>query len=177
MHLADWQVCLLNPGRKVMNRVLNVLCIAVTLSVANVRAQTIQDLAGTWTLVAVYVERDGVKTDTYGPQPRGILAVDANGSYALVIARSGLPRFASNNRTTGTNEENQAVVSGSLAHFGTLSIDTVDKAIIFRIAASTFPNWDGTEQKRPFTLKGDELRYVAVGSGGGSGPVIWRRAK
>jgi len=34
------------------------------------------------------------------------------------------------------------------------------------------------EQKRPFTITGDELKYAfAVGSMGDSGTVVWRRVK
>jgi hypothetical protein len=44
-----------------------------------------------------------------------------------------------------------------------------DKTITFSIATSTFPNWDGADQKRPFTLAGDQLKYtVPAASGGGT---------
>jgi hypothetical protein len=53
-----------------------------------------------------------------------------------------------------------------------------DKIITFKIETSTFPNWDGIEQKRPFTITGDELQYtVPAQSGGGTGTVVWKRAK
>ena len=43
---------------------------------------------------------------------------------------------------------------------------------------STFPNWDGTEQKRPFTVTSDELKYtVAAASGGGTVTIVWKRTK
>jgi len=92
--------------------------------------------------------------------------------------RAGLPKVASNNRTTATPEENKAIVGGSLSHFGTLSVNAADKTFTFKIATATFPNWDGTEQKRPFTVTGDELKYtVAAASGGGTATVVWKRAK
>jgi len=107
-----------------------------------------------------------------------ILTVDANGRYVLVIARADLPKVASNNRTTATPEENKAIVQGSGAHFGTLSVNAADKTITFKIETSLFPNWDGTEQKRPFTVTGDELTYtVPAASGGGTATVVWQRAK
>jgi hypothetical protein len=104
--------------------------------------------------------------------------VDANGRYVLAIVRAGLPKVASNNRTTATPEENKAIVGGSITHFGTLSVNAEDKTITFKIETSTFPNWDGIEQKRPFTITGDELQYtVPAQSGGGTGTVVWKRAK
>ncbi len=94
----------------------------------------------------------------------------------LVIVRSDLPKIASNNRMAGTPEENRAVVEGSIAHFGTYSVD--GDSLVFRIHAATLPNWDSAEQKRPFTLAGDKLTYwVPTASGGGTGPLVWRRVK
>ncbi len=99
-----------------------------------------------------------------------------DGRYALVLLRSDLPKFASNNRMTGTPEENKAVVQGTNSHFGTYSVD--GNNLVFRIEAATYPNWSGAEQKRPFTLTGDELTYVVpAASGGGTARLVWRRAK
>jgi hypothetical protein len=155
---------------------LGLLCLGVALSAGEVYAQTIKDLAGTWTIVSGVTEQGGNKTDTFGPNPKGILMVDANGRYVLTIVRAGLPKVASNNRTTATPEENKAIVGGSITHFGTLSVE--DKTITFKIETSSFPNWDGLEQKRPFTITGDELQYmVPAQSGGGTGTVVWKRAK
>ena len=53
------------------------------------------------------------------------------------------------------------------------------KFITFNIKASTFPNFDGTVQKRALTIKGDELIYVPTVASDGSAPqdVIWKRMK
>ena len=157
---------------------LGLLVLSVILSAGEVCAQTAKDLAGTWTLVSVVAEQGGNKTEPFGPHPKGILMVDANGHYVIAIARAGLPKVASNNRTTGTPEENQAIVGGSLTHFGTLAVNAADKTITFKIETATFPNWDGTEQKRAFTVIGDELTYtVPAASGGGTATTVWKRAK
>ena len=166
------RVCKLTIGT------LGLLFLGVVLSAGAVFAQTAKDLVGTWTLVSAINEQGGNKTDTYGPHPKGILTVDANGHYVLAIARADLPKIASNNRTTATPEENKAIVQGSNTHFGTVSVSAADKTIIFKIETSTFPNWDGIEQKRSFTLTGDELTYtVPAASGGGTATVVWKRAK
>ena len=166
------RVCKLTLGT------LGVLVLGVVLSAGEVFAQTVKDLVGTWTLVSSVNEQGGNKTDQFGPNPKGILIVDANGHYVLAIARAGLPKVASNNRTTATPEENKAIVGGSIFHFGTLSVNAADKTMTFKIETSTFPNWDGTEQKRPFTLTDDELRYTSSSaSGGGTATVVWKRAK
>jgi len=157
---------------------LGVLLLGVALTAGNALAQTARDLVGTWTLVSAINEQGGDKTDIYGPHPKGILTVDANGRYVLVIARADLPRVASNNRTMATPEESQAIVQGSIAHFGTVSVNAADKTITFKIETSLFPKWDGTEHKRPFTVTGDELTYtVPSTSGGETATVVWQRAK
>jgi len=157
---------------------LGVLLLGVALAAGDAFAQTAQDLVGTWTLVSAINEQAGDKTDTYGPHPKGILTVDANGRYVLVIARADLPKVASNNRTMATPEANKAIVQGSITHFGTVSVNAADKTITFKIETSLFPKWDGTEQKRPFTGTGDELTYtVPSASGGGTATVVWQRAK
>jgi Lipocalin-like domain len=166
------RVCTLTIGT------LGLLLLGVVLSAGAVFAQTTKDLAGTWTLVSNVTEQGGHKTDTYGPHPHGILMVDANGRYVIAFARADLPKIASNNRTTATPEENKAIVGGSVTHFGTLSVNAADQTITFKIATATFPNWDGTEQQRPFTVTGDELTYtVAAASGGGTATSVWKRAK
>lgn len=138
-----------------------------------------QQIAGAWSYVSVDTVRpDGSRVPIYGPNPQGLVIFDGNGHYALVNARTGLPGFASKNRMEGTPEEYKAVVQGSIAHFGRYTIDEADKTVTFHIETSTFPNWNGIEQKRPFTLKGDELKWTTPGaSNGGTAEVVLKRAK
>ena len=167
------RVCKLTLGT------LGLLFLGVVLAAGDAFAQTAKDLAGTWTLVSAINEQGGNKTDPFGPNPKGILIVDPNGRYVIIAARADLPKVASNNRTTATPEENKAIVQGSVAHFGSLSVNAADKTITFKIETyTTFPNSDGTEQKRPFTVTGDELKYtVPAASGGGTSTTVWKRAK
>jgi hypothetical protein len=165
------RICKLSIGT------LGVLFFGVVLPVDTVSGQTAKDLVGTWTLVSALTEEGGTKTLAYGPNPKGIMTVDANGMYVIVTARAGLPKVAANNRTTGTSEENKAIVVGSIAHFGTMSVDEAEKAIILKIETATFPNWDGTEQKWPFTITGDTLQFtVSSATGGGTATAVWKRA-
>jgi|ERR1700722_10133328 len=89
-------------------------------------AQTAKDLVGTWTLVSVVTERDGRKFDTSGPNAKGLLVFDANGRYSIIFIAANLPKFVSGNRSSGTADENKAVVAGSLAHFGTYVVDEAE---------------------------------------------------
>jgi lipocalin-like protein len=145
-------------------------------------AQTTTDLVGTWTLVSITLERDGKKTDFYGPSPQGQVMYDADGRFSVIISRSDLPKFASDNREAGTAEENKAIVQGSLAYFGTYSVSETDKIITTHVESSTFPNWNGIDRKTSFNISGDELSTQVVSGpltsiGTGTAYVVWKRAK
>ena len=158
------------------------MIVGTALSVPNVGAQQkplTKQLVGTWKYAAVDVVRpDGTRVPLYGPNPRGVASFDDGGHYILLTARASLPKFASNDRTKGTPEEYRSVVDGSIAHFGTYTVNEADKTITFHIETSTYPNWDGTQQKRPFSIIGDTLTWrTPASSGGGTAEVILKRAK
>lgn len=153
-------------------------CLAPTARDVGAQQKSLRDqLVGTWVYVANDIVRpDGTRVPQFGPQPQGLAMFDSAGHYVLLTARSGQPKFASNNRMTGSPEENQSVVQGSIAHFGTYSVNEADKTITFRIELATFPNWNGSEQTRPFVLTGDQLKWTTAASSGGTAEVVLRRA-
>jgi hypothetical protein len=150
-----------------------------TADAAGQQGSLSDQIVGAWTYVSVdTVRQDGSRVAMYGADPQGVVIFDASGHYVLLNARADLPRFASNNRVQGTPEEYKAVVLGSIAHFGTYTVNEADKTITFRIHTSTFANWDGVEQKRPFSLVGDVLKWTTPNaSGGGTGEIVLKRAK
>ena len=152
--------------------------LAAFLATSPAFAQGAADVVGTWSLVSSVTEKDGARTDQFGAGARGSLMLDATGHFMLTIIGPDLPRFASNNRADGTAEENKAVMSRSIAMIGTYVVNPADKTLVFKVDSSTFPNWNGTEQKRLLaSTSKDELRYVTpTASSGGVGTVTWRRA-
>lgn len=149
---------------------------AVGFFVGSAQAQSLkQQAVGTWTLVSVKVG-DG---EPYGPTPHGLMFIDAGGRFSVSIVRAGIPRFASNNRTTGTDAENAAAVHGSLNYFGTYSVDETDKSITVKIEASNYPNFEGVSQKRSLAVNGNEMTVTnaAPSGGGGVATQIWKRAR
>src|SRR5215813_6942945 len=134
------------------------LFMVVALFSAVVRAQTAKDLVGAWIAVSNVAEQGGIKSEPYGANPQGMLIFEADGRYGLILSRKDVPKFASNNRTNGTADENKAVVQGTISHFGRYTVSPADKSIVFHIELSTYPNFNGTEQKRSFELVGDELK-------------------
>ena len=156
---------------------------AVALSAGDAMAQrSLKDqLVGTWMQVsAVNTATNGAKADLFGPNPKGLMIFESNGRYSQIAMRSDLPKFGTNNRATGTADENKAVVQGSIAYFGTYSVNEAERSYTVQVEASTFPNWRGTAQKRTFSISGDadELTFInAAGSSGGTNEVKWKRVK
>jgi hypothetical protein len=142
-------------------------------------AQDVKNLAGTWALVSSVTEKDGIRVDQFGSGAKGMLSLDADGHFMLTIIGPNLPKFASGNRSGGNPEENKAVVSKSIAMIGTYSVNSTDNSLTFKVESATFPNWNGTEQKRLIsTATTDELKYITpTASSGGVGTVTWRRIR
>jgi hypothetical protein len=136
-----------------------------------------QQLVGTWTFVSSTTKLpDG--TPAWGTNPKGLLIFTSDGHFSSQIVRSDLPKFASKNRAQGTPEENKAIVHGSIATFGTYTVDEAKKAYTLKYEGSTFPNRVGTEETRPFTITADELRVTnPATSVGGSSELVYKRAK
>ena len=156
------------------------LCLAFPRSEAFAQGKPLKEqLVGTWTMVSnVTTHPDGRKYDALGPNPQGVFILDANGHFAITLLGAARPKFVSNNRLEGTADENKAVVQGSIAYFGTYTVNEADHTLNFHIERCTFPNWDGTTQKRSVTITGDEMKYTnTAASGGGKAELVWKRAK
>jgi hypothetical protein len=138
-----------------------------------------EQIVGTWIPVSQYVDQDGKRLEPFGPNPKGIVIYDSNGRFVLVLQRASLPRFASSNRMAGSAEENKAIVQGSIAYFGSYSVDEKEQKINIHYDGSTYPNWDGEDQVRLISINGNELSMVSPVSavGGGSVHLLLRRAK
>jgi hypothetical protein len=154
---------------------ITMLGAALSSPMGSAFGQTAADVVGSYTVVAVTNVQGGKTIEHYGPNPKGVMVLDASGRYVVVLMRPGLPKFASNNRNTGTADEYKAIALGSFTHFGTYTV--ADGHIVFRLEHSTFPNWDGQEQKRALTINGDELRYTLNSTIGGNSTVVWKRVR
>lgn len=140
-----------------------------------------QQLVGTWSFVRTEARQPGKPMIfPFGENPKGVNIFTEDGHFVQIQIADGISKFASNSRVTGTAEENKAVVEGSLALFGTYTVDEAGKMLIYKVESSTFPNWIGLEQKRPIdSVTADELRHSNLaGSIAGATTVnIWKRAK
>jgi Lipocalin-like domain len=153
--------------RGVLNTAI-VTGLGLVLTMSHLAAQSTRKLVGTWTLVSA---------DAFGPSPMGSLMFDGDGRFSAIFLRANLPRYASNSRMHGTPDDYKTTVNGAIAVFGTYTLSGTD--LDLHIEGSTFPNWDGTDQKRTnVTISATELKYTQPTPSAGGLPlvVIWRRA-
>ena len=138
-------------------------------------------MVGTWHFViAEITARDGKKSFPFGPSPRGILIFTPEGDFTQTHIAAGIPKIASGNRLAATAEEYAGIVRGSIALFGTYTVDEANSTITYHIASSTFQNWEGISQTRLVEMPSDdELRHTNpdVGAGRGSATNIYRRRR
>ena len=164
----------------VVTVVFAVLGIIVTRQNALSQHETLKEqLLGAWQLVSFDSMRvDGSKLTVFGDDPNGIAFFDRTGHYIITVMRSDRAKFAANDRAQGTAEENKATAEGTITYFGTYAVSEPDHTLNIHVVGSSFPNWNGTDQKRSFAVTTDELKLTnPVASTGGVTEVVWKRAK
>jgi hypothetical protein len=150
----------------------------VTFDVLRQQQSLKEQLVGTWTLLAWEQKKgDGTKVERYGTSPNGIAFFDAGGRYIITVMRSDRAKYASNALWQGTAEENKETADGTTTYFGTYSISETDSSIAIHIEGSSFPNWNGTDQKCFVTITEEHLTLTVRPAGGDVVDVIWKRAK
>jgi Lipocalin-like domain len=168
------------PTRNPRGVLLAAILLGTTMSGLSSAQQSLKEqIVGTWSAVSQYVEQDGKKLEPFGSDPKGMVVYDNNGRFILVLQRASLPKFASDNRLTGTAEENKAIVQGSIAYFGRYSVNESERKINLHYDGSTYPNWDGQDQTRLIAISGDELNVISPVSavGGGIVHLVLRRVR
>jgi hypothetical protein len=163
-------------------RIVTIAALGVALTTDTTVGQSAKSdkerFIGSWTLISLTSGEGANQTLPYGPNPNGTMMVDANGRFSITVVRSDLPKFASNNRMSGTPEENKAIVQGTIAYFGTYTIDEATHVLTVNVEGSSFPNFTGGTQTRILSFQDDEVTYFnPTPSMGGSAKVTYRRTK
>jgi hypothetical protein len=118
-------------------------------------------LVGTWKLVSID-ERDAsgrqVVPLDYGPEPIGLLMYDATGHMSAQAMRRGRARLpATDDVHQATPEQAKAAFVGYNAYFGTYTVDERQSLVVHHVEGSMIPNWEGSAQRRRYTIVGDKL--------------------
>jgi hypothetical protein len=138
-------------------------------------------LLGTWMLVAWnQVGADGSNFQKYGADPRGFHIFEQNGRFFAMMARPDLPKFAASDPQKATAEEAKAIMAGSIAYYGTYSVNESERMVILRMEATTFPNQLGRDlSRRIVSVTANEMIYANpdATTGGGQIQLSWKRAQ
>ena len=70
----------------------------------------------------------------------------------------------------------QRNADGTITYFGTYSISEADSSIAIHVEGGSFPNWNGTDQKRFVAIAGEQLTLTVRPTAGDIVDVIWKRA-
>ncbi len=167
--------------RNILNlSAIAMLGLALMSGSADAKQKTLkQQIVGSW----IFVGSTGKRPDgspNWGPNPKGILILGANGQYANMLLRSDIPKYAANNRLNGTADENKATVQGGIASYGTYTVNESDRSYTIQIEASSYPNWSGSKQTRTVaSVTADELKInnPAPSIGGAATVLTYKRAK
>jgi hypothetical protein len=139
-----------------------------------------EHIVGTWLLGSwVQTRADGSKNYRFGDNPKGINTFSADGHFSLAQMRGDLPKISSVDPLKPTPEEAVAIVQGSIAYFGTYTVDEASRTLNVELAGTTLVNQLGTVQKRTIdSIDADEMRYRNANSVGNLGKIelVWKRA-
>jgi hypothetical protein len=156
--------------------------LAFTASPALAQQKALKErLVGTWHFVVAEVTApDGKTSFPFGPTPRGMLIFAPDGNFMQIHIASEVPKISSANRLQATPEEYAGIMRGTIAQFGSYTVDEEKKTFTYKITASTFPNWDGIAQTRLIEKLTDE-EFIntnpTVGVNRGSATNLYRRIR
>ena len=159
-----------------------VLALAAFSGEAAAQQKSLKDrLVGTWHFVIAEVTApDGKKSFPFGPKPRGMVIFTAGGDFMQIHIASEVPKISSGNRLAASPEEYAGIMRGTIAQFGSYTVDEEKKTFTYTMTASTFPNWDGIQQTRTIDKLTDEEMINTnpqVGAGRGSAYNLYRRVR
>jgi hypothetical protein len=98
---------------------------------------------------------DGEVREPLGPAPIGFIIYSPERRMSCVLMAADRPNFSEGDILAGSDEERIAAFASASAYAGRWHIE--DGMVVHHLEAATFPNWVGTEQRRPFAFEGDEL--------------------
>ena len=124
----------------------------IALSMLLAPAAFSQSLSGTYRLVSFTSNySDGVTTKPFGDHP---------GGYVIITPKRFMVMLGSDTRKPAGNMEERAALQNSLiAYTGPYTIE--GNKVVTDIDVSWNQAWTGTQQRRTFTLEGNQLTLVS----------------
>ena len=113
---------------------------------------------GAWSLKSYEAKcSDGRVLQPFGDSPYGKIIYDSEGNLGVLLMSGDREKFASDNPARSTPEEAKEAMDKMMAYCGTYAIDDEQQIVTHQLEASSFPNWENTDQVRKFTFDGSQL--------------------
>jgi hypothetical protein len=158
-----------------------ILALAFSFSSAAFAQTAAQNqVVGTWRMVSATIDPSGRNIPAYGEKPTGLLVFTPDMHFVEVLTDADVPRFASNARGEGTDEENRMAMSRSIGFFGTYTVDGNGEFSGNRVEGATFPNWVGSVRTRAdltLVVTGDRMTERFRRPEGTEIKIEWQRVK
>lgn len=140
----------------------------------------VNQVAGTWRMVSATLETNGRIERPYGENPQGMLVFTPDMHFVEVLTDGDTPRFRSDVRGDGSDDENRRVMASSIGFFGTYSVDEQGRFAGNRVEGATFPNWVGgvrTTQELQLKVDGERMYETFTRPDGGRFSAEFVRAR
>ena len=115
----------------------------------------------------------------------GLLMYDAAGRMSVQIMPRDRPKFASDTRLQGTDDEIKTAFAGYIAYFGPYEVNEAEGVVIHHLEGSIFPNEVGRDNIRYYEFSGDRLTLIPtnivdgklIPKSSATTRLIWERVK
>lgn len=155
--------------RSIAARAMFLLPLLSLASASAAEARSRGGIVGTWRLVKFEDVEDGKTIHRFGEKPRGLFIYTADGHVAIQIAHPANPNCLAPSKKSGPGKKDdlelpactpaqmQALLDGTVAYWGTYSIDKDAGEVIHHVKSDLSNGYIGTDQRRQFVLTGDRL--------------------
>lgn len=150
------------------------------MSSEHLNTTPVHALVGAWRLKSFHIESgNGEVSYPFGESAQGVLLYSRCGLVSAQLMSEDRPLFASGDQQVGTEAEIMESFKNCISYYGHFELHEEEGYVIHHVERSLFPNWEGTEQKRFYTLEGNTLRIstppVSWGNELKTGVLLWER--
>jgi hypothetical protein len=161
----------------------SIMLFAPTVTAAGKKPKQAFPFLGSWRLETCERKTEaGEIAYPYGKRPVGQLTYDTQGRMSALIMAPGRTRFKEDTSAAGTSEEKAAAFDTFVAYAGTYRVDETSHTLFHKVEMTSFPNFEGSEQRRTYSFADGKLTLTYINGGGnGSGPkgstttLVWAR--
>lgn len=153
--------------RNVLGVIMAPVLALASVVLAHAQSAAESGLVGAWQLVRVDTVRANgqIIHPFYGEHPAGLIVYDASGWMSVQIVsdpKPMVPRGDSRDAFRGASAAEKAIAAdGYYAYFGRYTVDESARTVTHHILEALYPGERGSDFKRHYLIKSDQLTLVA----------------